>query len=130
MSDPIADMLTRIRNALMAHKKETVFPASKFKFALAKILQKEGYIKKAEKITEAGGRQKIRVVLKYWKGEPVIQGIERVSKPGQRVYAKKNNIPYVLQKLGIAVVSTSSGLMTDAEARRKKIGGEIICRVW
>ena len=131
MSDPIADMLTRIRNANVAKHDTVEVPASKMKKAIAEILLNEGYIK-AFDVTADGVKENIRITLKYGKdkNEKVISGIKRISKPGLRVYADVDNIPRVLNGLGIAVLSTSQGLMTDKEARAKKIGGEVLAYVW
>ena len=129
-TDPIADMLTRIRNANTAKHKTVDIPASKMKLAIANILFKEGYIKSFEEI--AGKYQStIRVTLKYdEKGKRVIDGIKRISKPGLRIYTSKEDLPKVLNGLGIAIVSTSKGMMTDKEARAAGLGGEIIAYVW
>ena len=129
-TDPIADMLTRIRNANSAKHKTVDVPASKIKIAIAEILFKEGYIKSFEVITdEAQGI--IRITLKYdEKGTRVIDGIRRISKPGLRVYASKEELPKVLNGLGIAIISTSKGLKTDKEAREAGIGGEVLAYIW
>ena len=129
-TDPIADMLTRIRNANTAKHKTVDIPASKVKLAIAKILFEEGYIKSFEEI--AGENQTtIRVTLKYdEKGKRVIDGIKRISKPGLRIYTSKEELPRVLNGLGIAIVSTSKGIMTDKNARAAGLGGEIIAYVW
>ncbi len=130
MTDPIADMLTRIRNALQAKKEEVEIPSSKMKVRIAEILKEEGYIKGFKVIPD--GRQGIlKVFLKYDEyGEPVISGLKRVSKPGRRVYVSKEEIPRVMGGLGIAILTTSRGLMTDREARKAGVGGEVICYVW
>ena len=130
ITDPIADMLTRIRNANSAKHKTVDVPASKIKIAIAEILFKEGYIKSFEVITdEAQGI--IRITLKYdEKGTRVIDGIRRISKPGLRVYASKEELPKVLNGLGIAIISTSKGLKTDKEAREAGMGGEVLAYVW
>ena len=128
MSDPIADMLTRIRNA----KHDTVdVPASKMKIAIADILEKEGYITKYEMV-EDGNFKTIRVTLKYGadKNEKIITGLKRISKPGLRVYAGKDDIPKVLGGLGIAILSTNQGIVTDKEARKLQVGGEVLAFVW
>ena len=129
-TDPIADMLTRIRNANTAKHKTVDIPASKVKLAIANILFNEGYIRSFEEI--AGENQAtIRVTLKYdEKGKRVIDGIKRISKPGLRIYTSKEDLPRVLNGLGIAIVSTSKGIMTDKEARAAGLGGEIIAYVW
>jgi small subunit ribosomal protein S8 len=129
-TDPIADMLTRIRNANTAKHKTVDIPASKMKLAIADILFKEGYIKSFEEI-EGEYQSTIRVTLKYdEKGKRVIDGIKRISKPGLRIYTSKEDLPKVLNGLGIAIVSTSKGIMTDKEARKEGVGGEIIAYVW
>lgn len=128
MQDPIADMLTRIRNGQSAGKVRVVMPVSKQKLAIAELLKREGYIRDFE-VEEASSRKQLAVVLKYHEGRPVIDRLERVSRPGLRTYKSKDEIPSVLDGLGIAVVSTSRGLMTDREARASGMGGEIICLV-
>lgn len=130
MNDTISDMLTRIRNALMARKPEVVLPYSKFKFNLAKVLQAEGWLKSVEE-KEADGFKILSLQLKYDEtGSPVISGIKRVSKPGQRIYSGRTQIPKVLGGVGTTIISTSKGLMTDKEARKQKVGGEIVCQIW
>ena len=131
MSDPIADMLTRIRNGNTAKHDTVDIPASKMKKSIADILTNEGYIKGYE-VIEDGVKATIKVSLKYGKdkNEKVISGIKRISKPGLRVFAGKDELPKVLGGLGIAIISTSQGLMTDKEARNKGIGGEVIAFVW
>lgn len=129
VTDPIADFLTRIRNANMVFMDKVEIPASKTKLALANILKDEGFIKDVEYI-EDGKQGVIRVYLKYAGKERVISGLKRISRPGLRVYAKKDELPKVLGGLGIAVVSTSSGLMTDKNARKQGLGGEVLCYVW
>jgi len=131
MTDTISDMLTRIRNGLMAKKSEVVLPYSNFKNSLAKVLQSEGWISKVE-VKEAPEEFKSLVLkLKYdAAGTPVISGIERISKPGQRIYSSTVAIPKVLGGMGTTIVSTSRGLMTDKQARQAKVGGEIVCKVW
>ncbi len=129
-TDPIADMLTRIRNANSSKHKTVDIPASKMKVAIADILFKEGYIKSFEEISN-DVQGTIRVALKYdEKGNRVIAGIKRISKPGLRVYASKEDLPEVLNGLGIAIVSTSKGIMTDKEARKAGLGGEVLAYVW
>ncbi|OQB25898.1 MAG: 30S ribosomal protein S8 [Firmicutes bacterium ADurb.Bin182] len=129
-TDPIADMLTRIRNALIAKHDVVDVPASNMKKAIAKILLSEGYIKGFELIEE-GVVKNIRITLKYGPNRTnVITGLKRISKPGLRVYARKDQIPKVLNGLGIAVLSTSRGIMTDREARRQSIGGEVLAYIW
>ena len=131
MSDPIADMLTRIRNANTAKHDTVDVPASKMKIAIANILLDEGYIKKYELIDE-GSFQTIHIELKYGadKNEKIISGIKRISKPGLRVYAGKENLPRVLGGLGIAILSTNQGVITDKEARKLQVGGEVLAFVW
>ena len=129
MSDPIADMLTRIRNALHSRKNEVEMPSSKSKVAIAKVLQEEGYIDGFE-INGGGATKTLRVELKYFEGAPVIEEIRRVSRPGCRVYKGSDEIPSVRAGLGIAMVSTSKGVMTDKSARQQNIGGEILCTVF
>ena len=132
MTDPIADMLTRIRNANVAMHDTVVMPGSKLKGALAEILQKEGYIESFS-IMPAEGKpgDSLEIKLKYSHDRKrVISGIQRVSKPGLRVYSRADSVPRVLGGLGVAVLSTSKGLMTDREARKQNMGGEIICYVW
>ena len=129
VTDPIADFLTRIRNANMVYMDKVEIPASKTKLALANILKDEGFIKDGEYI-EDGKQGVIRVYLKYADKKRVISGLKRISRPGLRVYAKKDELPKVLGGLGIAVVSTSSGLMTDKNARKQGLGGEVLCYVW
>ncbi|MBQ2013951.1 MAG: 30S ribosomal protein S8 [Peptococcaceae bacterium] len=130
MTDPIADFLTRIRNANMVMHEKVEIPASKTKAALAEILKNEGFIKDYEQV-EDGKQGIIRVYLKYGANrEKVISGLKRISKPGLKVYCKKDEIPKVLGGLGIAIISTSKGIMTDKEARKLGLGGEVICYVW
>jgi len=128
-TDPIADMLTRIRNASVAHKNELVLPFSKFKASLAKVLLKEGFVSGVNELT--GQHKMLQINLKYTpSGEPVIGGIKRVSKPGQRIYMASEKLPRTNSGYGITVVSTSKGLLTDREARKDKVGGEVVCQVW
>ena len=127
MSDPIADMLTRIRNGQSAAKTDVSMPASKIKQAIAKVLKDEGYIKDYSVSDEA--KAEMTVSLKYFEGRPVIESIKRVSRPGLRIYKNKDDLPKVLNGLGIAVISTSKGVMTDREARAAGFGGEVICLV-
>ncbi|UUZ82120.1 30S ribosomal protein S8 [Paenibacillus sp. P26] len=130
MSDPIADMLTRIRNANVVRHETVEIPASKIKREIAEILKKEGFIRDAEYI-EDNKQGIIRLFLKYGPNqERVITGLKRISKPGLRVYAKSQEVPRVLGGLGIAILSTSKGVMTDKDARQSKSGGEVICYVW
>ena len=131
MSDPIADMLTRIRNANTAKHDVVDVPASKMKIAIADILVNEGYIAKYD-LVEEGSSKTIRITLKYGadKNEKIISGLKRISKPGLRVYVNKEELPRVLGGLGIAIISTSHGLMTDKEARKAGVGGEVVAFVW
>ena len=130
-TDPIADMLTRIRNANSAKHKTVDIPASNMKLAIAKILFEEGYIKSFEEIKEENNQGIIRITLKYSeKGKRVIDGLRRISKPGLRVYASKDELPKVLNGLGIALTSTSKGIMTDKNAREAGLGGEVLAYVW
>ena len=131
MSDPIADMLTRIRNANTAKHDSVDVPASKMKIAIADILLKEGYIKSFE-LVDAGSFKNIHITLKYGKdkNEKIITGLKRISKPGLRVYANAAELPKVLGGLGIAIVSTNKGILTDKEARKNNVGGEVIAFVW
>lgn len=130
MSDPIADMLTRIRNASSVFHDHVDVPASNLKRELARILKEEGYIRDF-KVTDDGKQGVLRIYLKYAPPKrEVITGIKRISKPGRRVYAKSDQVPRVLGGLGVAVLSTSRGVMTDREARKRRIGGEVICYVW
>ncbi len=128
MSDPIADMLTRIRNGQMAGHAKVVIPASKAKQAIAKVLVDEGYVSTFS-VNENGGKPELSVDLKYYQGKPVIEMIKRVSRPGLRVYKNKDELPEVIGGLGIALISTSNGIMTDRDARKAGIGGEVICFV-
>ena len=129
ITDPIADMLTRIRNANAAKHATVDIPCSKMKKAIAEILLDEGYIKSFQ-IVNDGGQGVIKVTLKYNGSEKVIQGLRRVSKPGLRVYAGTDEIPYVLKGLGTAIISTSKGVMTDKKARAEHVGGEVLAFVW
>ncbi|MCP1146456.1 30S ribosomal protein S8 [Lysinibacillus endophyticus] len=130
MSDPIADMLTRIRNANMVRHEKLEVPASNLKKEIAEILKREGFVRDVEYV-EDNKQGIIRIFLKYGRdNERVITGLKRISKPGLRVYAKTNEVPKVLNGLGIALVSTSQGVLTDKEARAKKVGGEILAYIW
>jgi small subunit ribosomal protein S8 len=129
-TDPIADMLTRIRNGLMVRKQYVLVPSSKIKVAIAQILLEEGFIQGYE-VTNERPQPNIRLWLKYDdKRRPIVSGLRRISRPGRRVYSGKREIPWVLSGLGIAIVSTPKGVMTDREARRTGVGGEILCYVW
>ena len=128
MSDPIADMLTRIRNAQATDKVSVAIPSSKVKLAIAKVLKDEGYIEDfAQRAVE--GKNVLEIGLKYYAGKPVIEKIERVSRPGLRIYKGRDDIPRVMNGLGVAIVSTSRGVMTDRRARETGVGGEVLCIV-
>ena len=128
MSDPIADMLTRIRNAQRVEKTEVAMPASKLKAAIAQVLKDEGYIE-GFNVDPNAGKPELRIGLKYYAGRPVIERLERVSRPGLRVYKGRDAIPQVMNGLGVAIVSTPRGVMTDRKARAAGVGGEVICYV-
>ena len=128
MSDPIADMLTRIRNAQMVQKAKVVMPASKLKVAIAQVLKEEGYVE-GFAITGEKAKPQLEVALKYYAGRPVIEHIERVSRPGLRIYKGRHEIPNVKNGLGVAIVTTPKGVMTDRKARQAGIGGEVLCYV-
>jgi small subunit ribosomal protein S8 len=132
MTDPISDMLTRIRNASLARHEKTVMPASNVKKHIAEILVKEGFISGvAEVDAETTGHKQLEITLKYGRERiSAIDGIRRVSRPGRRVYVRHDRIPRVLSGLGVSILSTSRGVMSDKEARRQKVGGELICEVW
>jgi len=127
MQDPIADMLTRIRNGQAANKVAISMPSSKLKVAIANVLAAEGYIESV-KVLE-GAKPELEITLKYFQGKPVVESIQRVSRPGLRIYKRKDELPKVMGGLGVAVVSTSKGVMTDRAARQAGLGGEIICYV-
>ena len=130
MTDPIADMLTRIRNALLARQERVDIPASKMKVSLARILKDEGYIRNY-KVFKDEKQGVLRVLLKYnSQNEPVIKGIKRESKPSRRIYVGREEIPWVLSGMGLGILSTSKGILTDREARQQNVGGELICLVW
>ena len=128
--DPIGDMITRIRNAQMRMLKSVNIPASKFRAKILDVLKQEGYISDYKSQTDSENKENLSVKLKYNNGSPVIKEIKRISKPGRRIYAKATSIPRIQNGLGLAIVSTSKGIMTDNDARNKNIGGEIICRVF
>jgi small subunit ribosomal protein S8 len=128
MSDPIADMLTRIRNAQQVEKTSVKMPSSKVKVAIAKVLQEEGYIDGFQIVGEQS-KPELEIALKYYAGRPVIERIERVSRPGLRIYRGRTSIPQVMNGLGVAIVSTSRGVMTDRKARATGVGGEVLCYV-
>ena len=125
MSDPVADMFTRIRNAQRVEKETVVMPSSKLKVAIASVLKDEGYIESFE-VQEAGGKPQLHLELKYYAGRPVIERIERVSKPGLRIYKPCTQLPQVMNGLGVAIVTTSKGVMTDRKARQAGVGGEVL----
>jgi small subunit ribosomal protein S8 len=128
MSDPIADMLTRIRNAQSAQKSVVLIPSSKVKVAIAEVLKDEGYIEDYS-VSESEGRKTLDITLKYYAGRPVIERIERISRPGLRVYRGTDELPKVINGLGVAIVSTPKGVMTDRRARASHVGGEVLCIV-
>lgn len=129
MSDPIADMLTRIRNALSAEKEDVSMPGSSVKEALSKVLQDEGYINGFESQGE-GAAKELTLRLRYYEGQPVIEKMKRISKPGRRVYVRKDELPSVNGGFGVAILSTSHGIMTDKSARAAGVGGEVLCTVY
>ena len=128
MSDPVSDMLTRIRNAQMVGHTEVVMPASRLKASIAQVLKDEGYIEDFA-LRGDGARRELRIGLKYYAGRPVIERLERVSKPGLRVYRGRDDIPRIMNGLGVAILSTSRGVMTDRKARADGVGGEVLCIV-
>ncbi|GGH40806.1 SSU ribosomal protein S8P [Cribrihabitans marinus] len=130
MNDPIGDMLTRIRNAQLRGKSTVLTPASKLRAWVLDVLADEGYIRGYEKTTGSNGHPAIEISLKYYEGEPVIREIKRVSKPGRRVYMGVSDIPQVRQGLGVSIVSTPKGVMSDANARSSNVGGEVLCTVF
>lgn len=128
MSDPISDLLTRIRNGQMAEKERVILPSSKLKVAIVEVLKSEGYVEDYS-VSLVDGKPLLNIFLKYYVGSPVIEFIERVSRPGLRVYKGCNDIPRVMNGLGVAIISTSKGVMTDRKARAAKLGGEVLCIV-
>ncbi|MCS7003189.1 MAG: 30S ribosomal protein S8 [Dehalococcoidia bacterium] len=130
MTDPIADMLTRLRNGVAAKHDAVTMPASKMKIEIAKILKDEGFIRDFEVTQDAANRRSLKVLLRYTDKKAVLSGLQRVSKPGLRVYVQRTEIPRVFGGLGIAIMSTPQGVMTGAEAWRKRVGGEVLCYVW
>jgi small subunit ribosomal protein S8 len=129
-SDPLSDLLTRLRNGMRAGHDKVDVPSSRVKEAVLKVLEEEGYIASFRKVQDVG-RPVLRVGLKYdAEGEPIVTGLERVSRPGRRVYAKADDIPSVLGGLGMSIVSTSKGIVTDKKARQSRLGGEVLCNVW
>lgn len=130
MNDPLGDMLTRIRNAMQRRRESVQTPASKLRGRVLDVLQSEGYIRGYSESQENGGHPEFRIELKYYDGEPVIRKVERVSKPGRRVYSSVRDIPTVNNGLGISILSTPKGVMADHEARTENVGGEVLCRVF
>jgi small subunit ribosomal protein S8 len=130
MTDPIADMLTRIRNAQLRRKSKVTTPASSFRQHVLDVLQQEGYIRGYSSIEKEGKPPEFEIELKYYDGEPVIRRIERVSRPGRRVYASVKNLPRVADGLGVSILSTPKGVMSDSRARDENVGGEVLCRVF
>ncbi|SDC79344.1 30S ribosomal protein S8 [Ruegeria marina] len=130
MNDPIGDMLTRIRNAQLRHKSTVLTPGSKLRAWVLDVLADEGYIRGYESKTDENGHSVIEISLKYYEGEPVIRELKRVSKPGRRVYMSVKDIPSVRQGLGVSIVSTPKGVMSDANARTNNVGGEVLCTVF
>jgi small subunit ribosomal protein S8 len=129
-TDPISDFLTRVRNASNAGKDECVSPHSRMKAEIARILKEEGFIEDVSDEKDANGHKTLLVKLKYVDGEPSLNGLERVSRPGLRLYTKSDDIPRILNGLGICILTTPKGLMKDRDARRQKLGGEMVCNVW
>jgi small subunit ribosomal protein S8 len=130
MSDPLGDMLTRIRNGQMANKSAINAPASKLRANVLEVLRREGYIRGYETVDLGGGKSELNIQLKYHNGEPVIRELRRVSKPGRRIYAGVKELPQVYNGLGIAILSTPRGVLSDAEAREARVGGEVLCTVF
>lgn len=130
MTDPIADLLTRIRNGQESGKSSIIAPASSFREAVLSVLKREGYIRDFSRVNVRGGVDELKIELKYYDGEPVIKEINRVSRPGRRVYSKIKELPRVYNGLGIAILSTPRGVMSDAEAREANVGGEVLCHVF
>ena len=128
--DPISDLITRIRNAQMRSKSKVSTPGSKMRASVLEVLKSEGYIRGYASVEHSSGRSELEIELKYFDGEPVIREIERVSKPGRRVYAKIKELPRVYAGLGISILSTPAGVMSDTEARAANVGGEVLCRVF
>lgn len=130
ISDPIADMLTRIRNGIMTRQKQVVVPGSKIKVAIARILKDEGFVRDFE-VTKDAPQPQLRIVLKYDRDrKSIVTGLQRISKPGRRVYVNRREIPWVLSGLGIAILITPQGILTDQKARRLGLGGEVLCHIW
>ncbi len=129
MTDPIADMLTRIRNAVRAGHEKVDIPASKLKLNIANLLKEEGFIN-SHRLIKDGKQGIIRITLRYHKGTPVLTDLQRISRPGRRIYADKDELPVIRGGLGVAIISTSKGVMTDSTAKAQGIGGEVVCAVW
>lgn len=131
MTDPISDMLTRVRNGQMARQKQVRAPYSQLKFAIAKIMEKEGYVQKVEVVEAVNPLfQDLMLTLKYNESQPQIRELKRISKPGRRVYAKATELPRVFSDIGIAIISTPNGVMTNKEARKRRLGGEVLCEIF
>lgn len=130
MTDPLGDMLTRIRNAQMRNKNKVVTPASKLRARVLDVLQKEGFIRGYTQVDYDGGKSEIEIELKYHNGDPVIRSIKRISTPGRRVYSAVRDVPMVANGLGVAILSTPKGVMSDSDAREANVGGEILCNVF
>ena len=130
LSDPIGDMLARIKNSLLRNHKKVQLPSSKFKVKIANVLKTEGYIKDFYIEKNENNKVSLKVNLKYYEGDPVIKEIKRISKPGRRVYSRANSLPRFMNGLGLAILSTPKGVMSDSEARKNNVGGEIICKVF
>ncbi len=130
MTDPLGDMLTRIRNALMRQKSTVSTPASKLRGRVLDVLQDEGYIRSYAKVDYEGGKSEYEIELKYFDGEPVIKNLKRVSKPGRRVYSSVRSLPTIANGLGVTILSTPKGVMSDAKARDENVGGEVLCSVF
>lgn len=130
MTDPLGDMLTRIRNAQMRNRSKVTTPASRLRAGVLDVLKSEGYIRGYTQVDYDGGKAEIEIELKYYDGQPVIRRIERVSKPGRRVYSSVRNIPRVSNGLGVSILSTPKGVLSDADARDQNVGGEVLCRVF
>ncbi len=130
LSDPIGDMLARLKNSQLRNHKKIELPSSKFKTKIAEILKSEGYIIDYEVVTSENNKVNLLIILKYSSGNPVISSIERISKPGRRIFSSAESLPKVNNGLGIAIISTPKGVMTDIDARKQKVGGEIICKVF
>jgi len=130
ISDPLGDMLTRIRNAQMRHRPKVSTPASKLRERVLEVLQDEGYIRGFARVDYNDGKSEIEIELKYFDGEPVIRQIKRISSPGRRVYSSVNELPTIANGLGVAILSTPKGVMSDSQARRENVGGEVLCSVF